>query len=373
LFADWYEPGYKAGGPIRSCVNFVNNMRDAFEVLIFTSDRDLGAKEPYENIQPDQWIRADDAVSIYYCSPPMLNWKNIRHQILSIQADCIYLNSMFSRYFTVYPLLVLRLNRLHTKTILAPRGMLRSTAIQFKSFKKRSFLALSKSIGLYRDLYFHVVDDKEMQDVVTHFGPDSRVAVIPNFPAVLADHPAFVKKESGKLSMIYVGRIHPIKNLGFLLFVLKEVPSKVRLSIVGSLEDKPFWDECSKIIRELPENIHVEYLGEIPNHSLPPLFAKHHIFSLPTQGENFGHAIFEALSQGRPVLISNQTPWRNLEQLKVGWDLTLREPHLFWEAIERAASFDQKEYNQWSENAWKYASNYTANLHLHNDYLKLFN
>jgi len=106
---------------------------------------------------------------------------------------------------------------------------------------------------------------------------------------------------------------------------------------------------------------------------LAPIISKHHIFILPTKGENFGHAIFEALSQGKPILISNQTPWRNLQQSKVGWDLSLKEPHLFLEAIEQAASFDQQEYNEWSQNAWNYAYNYTSQLHLRSDYLNLFN
>ncbi|HSZ87672.1 MAG TPA: glycosyltransferase [Puia sp.] len=373
LFADWYEPGYKAGGPIRSCVNFVNNMQNEFIVYVFTTDRDLASTEPYENIEVDKWISLSESVFIYYCSPKKLNWKNIKQQIFSPNADFIYLNSMFSKYFTVFPLLIIRLSKIKAKIILSPRGMLRDTAIQFKSFKKKTYLNISKWLGLYRNLFFHVVDDMEMADVITHFGNKSKVAVIPNFPAVLADHPTFVKKEIGKLSMVFVGRIHPIKNLGYLLFILKEIPSSVDLSIVGSLEDKSFWESCNKIISELPSNISVKYLGEIPNHQLTPIVSQHHIFILPTKGENFGHAIFEALSQGKPILISNQTPWRNLQQSKVGWDLSLKEPHLFLEAIEQAASFDQQEYNEWSRNAWNYAYDYTSKLHLRSDYIKLFN
>ena len=43
--------------------------------------------------------------------------------------------------------------------------------------------------------------------------------------------------------------------------------------------------------------------------------ARSDVFLLPTGGENFGHAIFEALSCGVPVLISDQTPWRGLEAI----------------------------------------------------------
>src|ERR1700742_1384694 len=99
LFADWYEPGFKAGGPIRSCVNFVNNMQGEYNVYVFTTDRDLASDKPYEKIETDKWTSVSDSVSVYYCSPQNLSWKNIKDQIISLNPDFIYLNSMFSKYF----------------------------------------------------------------------------------------------------------------------------------------------------------------------------------------------------------------------------------------------------------------------------------
>ena len=56
LFADWYEPGYKAGGPIRSCVNFVRQMQPDYRIYVFTSDRDLGSSFPYPDVKTDKWL-----------------------------------------------------------------------------------------------------------------------------------------------------------------------------------------------------------------------------------------------------------------------------------------------------------------------------
>ena len=44
---------------------------------------------------------------------------------------------------------------------------------------------------------------------------------------------------------------------------------------------------------------------------------------MPTTHENFGHAVVEAWAHGRPVLLSDQTPWRGLAELDLGWDLQL--------------------------------------------------
>src|SRR6201991_5315145 len=81
LFADWYEPGYKAGGPIRSCVNFTRHMQGDYQVFVFTSDRDLHTTGPYEGILVNEWFPGAGGEKLYYASPEKLNWNNIRRQI----------------------------------------------------------------------------------------------------------------------------------------------------------------------------------------------------------------------------------------------------------------------------------------------------
>ncbi len=61
-------------------------------------------------------------------------------------------------------------------------------------------------------------------------------------------------------------------------------------------------------------------------------------FFLAPFSENFGHAINEALSAGVPVVISDKTPWRNLQEKGMGWDLPLDNRRAFIEVIEAMAS-----------------------------------
>jgi glycosyltransferase involved in cell wall biosynthesis len=372
LFADWYEPGYKAGGPIRSCVNFARYMQEGYQVYVFTSDRDLGSPEPYDTIKTDKWLVTEGGVNVFYCSPAGLNWQNIRKQLTVVGPDFIYLNSMFSTKFTIFPLLINRLYRLKNKMVLSPRGMLRASAVEFKSFKKKIFLNCFRWMGFQKSIYFLASDDTEVKDVQRYFGRASRVALIPNFPAALPETPGIIEKKKGELSLIYIGRVHPIKNLDFLLHLLRDVKAWIGLTIVGSLEDKAFWQTCQEMIGVLPENIRVTYAGEMPNHRLPAITAAHHLFILPTKGENFGHAIFEALALGKPVLISDQTPWRGLTALKAGWDLSLDRPELFREVIELAADFGQEQYDSWCNATRDYVKNYIRQLNLKEEYQKLF-
>lgn len=57
-------------------------------------------------------------------------------------------------------------------------------------------------------------------------------------------------------------------------------------------------------------------------------------FFVPTKGENFGHVFIEALSAGVPILVSDKTPWRDLEAKGVGWDISLHKQENFVSVID---------------------------------------
>ena len=140
LLTDWYEPGYKAGGPIQSCRNFAMAMSSDYSIWILTSDRDLGDAQPYENIKTDTWINGSEGPKVYYASPGRLGLKKMREIVEDIQPDYIYLNSMYSLNFTLLPLWLLFRKKIRAQFVISPRGMLQEGALKFKSLKKKIFL-----------------------------------------------------------------------------------------------------------------------------------------------------------------------------------------------------------------------------------------
>ena len=370
LFTDWYEPGFKAGGPIRSCVNFATQMKEDYDIYIFTSDRDLDDKQSYAQIESNQWIERG-GVEVFYASPGSLNWESILVHIQQVKPDYLYLNSMYSRYFTIYPLLMKRMGMIKGQVILAPRGMLKSTAIQYKTGKKKIFFQLLRLLNIHRKIIFHATDSTEADDIKKLFGNGSRIKQISNFPPhqkILQP----ISKNTGDIRMAFAGRVHPIKNLLFLLHCLQTVCGKITLTIIAPVEDEAYWRECSSVIQKLPETVNVVLCEDVPHHEIEQLIYEHHLFVLPTLGENFGHAIFEALSAGRPVLISDQTPWRNLQQSHAGWDLPLSNPAAFVKVLQQVADMDDETFQQWSAGAWQYAKDFAESSNLKEKYKKLF-
>ena len=77
LFIDWYLPGYKAGGPIQSCANLVNHLKDKYHFLIVTRDTDYCETKPYPSVKSNAWNVVEENVHIYYFGAKNLNKNNI--------------------------------------------------------------------------------------------------------------------------------------------------------------------------------------------------------------------------------------------------------------------------------------------------------
>jgi len=72
---------------------------------------------------------------------------------------------------------------------------------------------------------------------------------------------------------------------------------------------------------------------------------------LPSEGENYGHAIVESLAEGRPVIISKHTPWQQLSDHCAGWDVSADD---LPQTLQRLLDLGQTEYNQWMDGAKRY-------------------
>ncbi|MDX1909091.1 MAG: glycosyltransferase [Bacteroidia bacterium] len=371
ILTDWFAPGYKAGGPIRSCVNLVGLLGDRARLRVLTTDTDAGDTHPYPDIRPDHWIPFGTS-HVYYLSRSQMRPARIMRLLRNTQPGCLYINSLFSPWFTLFPLILKRLGLLQVPVVLAPRGMLQAGAMQYKSRKKQLFVSLFRAAGIHRLVRFHATDEQEKQDIHHHLGTKVQVRVIPNIPASPPLRPATLDKTHGVLRCVFVSRISPKKNLDYLLHELKGFTAQLHLDIVGPVEDVEYQSLCEGIISILPPNVSVTWIGPAEPEAVQAYLQGSHIFVLPTHGENFGHAIYEALAAGRPALISDRTPWRGLAAARAGWDIPLETPDAFRAALVTAAAWDQATFDEWSHAAHHLAVTYAQPDTLAQAYLDLF-
>jgi glycosyltransferase involved in cell wall biosynthesis len=376
FFSDWYYPGYKAGGPIKSVTNLSIALSNQFDIYVFTRDRDLNENKSFENIQSNVWVRPfqHNDIKVYYCSNNNLVKNTIDTIVREIQPQSIYLNHLWSVRFVLQPLFLCITTFKNINIILCPRGALFASALHYKNtfIKKRILLGVMKFYNVEKKINFHATTNQE-KNTITKYLKNAKVTIANNLPDLIQQPLQIIEKKPNEISIVFIARIVEIKNLLLLLQAIQKLKGNVQLTIAGPIEDNNYWESCKNIISTLPSNIQVNYIGEILPNQVAKLIEQNHLYCLPTKGENFGHSIFEAFMVGRPVLISNKTPWDNLYEKKAGWDVDISNTNALSTSIKEAMEWDQDNFAIFCNGSWKVANEYINNPNLVTPYYELFN
>jgi len=351
IFIRHYLPGFQSGGPVRSVSNMVYHLSDYYDFRIVTSDRDYLDKTTYENIKQG-WQEVNRA-QVLYISPEEQHLLNLIEIVREIKPDVIYLNSFFDPVFSL-PLLWSKWihNSEMPPLITAPRGELSPGALALKALKKNLFLRLFNMTSLKKQILFHATSLLEEDQIKSRLGPCSQTALAGNLgtPSMARVNRARRTRRNpdAPLKITFISRIHPKKNLDYLIDTMAECRFSIALSIFGPVDDEPYWQKCREKIEHLPTNISVHYGGAIEHDLVIPTLAEADLFFLPTRGENFGHIIHEAILAGCVTLLSDQTPWVDLEEKEIGWALPLNQPQAFVNIISEVAAWTP---GQWQAHA----------------------
>ena len=353
---DWFLPGYKAGGPIRSIAHMTEQLPFRFSVI--TSIFDHNSTEPYPHVTPGEWQKYNANTAVLYLDPSAIDKDIYKQQIQNLNPDFIYCNSLFSPNFALTPIKAAREMGLRDKVVLAPRGMLKSGALKVKAGKKRVFLLLSRWLGWFKGISWHATNEQEASEIKKHYGIKSKIHVAPNLPASLVGQVELTERKE-TLKLVTVARVSQEKNILGAAQILIEQEGPVEWHVFGVLQDQAYFREvqsvCSKKV-----DLNVTFHGDIPPTEIDRSLKKGHFFFLPTLGENYGHAIVEAFVRGIPVITSDKTPWRNLSDFGCGWDIPLDGN---WkDAIAKAKNMDQESYAEMRSKALAYAQ-----IHVHSN------
>lgn len=331
IFTGYYLPGYRAGGPVKSIKNVVDNLHGDFDFYIVTRNNDLGCHR-YENTFTNGWYEGDGC-KIRYLNTGLSSLLIIYKLIKKTSPDVIYINSFFDFIFSIW-VIILRKFRLFScnKIILAPRGEFSKAALSLGRVKKAIYIRIAKKLKLYQNVLWQCSTIFEKKDVLTQIS-NADIHIAKDLPSVTTEEVIFSCNKSVKV--LFLSRISPMKNLNYALDILNTVKEPITFDIYGPIEDLGYWETCCDKIKQLPSHITVEYKGEVvPNH-VPEVMGRYDLFFLPTRGENYGHVIAESLLVGTPVLISDRTPWRGLEAESMGWDLALEDREAFANCLNR--------------------------------------
>jgi glycosyltransferase involved in cell wall biosynthesis len=359
-----YLPGFRYGGPVQTVANMVRLMPPEHRFYIFTRNHDHGDERPYPGIEFNTWLPLGPS-HVYYASPSHEVLANLLKEIRQVDPDVIYANSFFASS-TARVLFARRLGLLKRPLVIAPRGEMAPSALAMKRWKKLPYLTLLRASGGLGGVTFHASTELERAQVQRALSHRHDVVIAPNVrvaPDIVAGDAASkgqrVKKQVGRARLVFLSRVSAMKNLIAAIECVARVGGTATLDIYGPIGDHSYWERCQAKIGELGAGSWITYRGAVRPEEVIPTLGRYDFLLLPTMGENFGHVIFEGLSAGTPVILSDRTPWK-LDADGAGWCLPLGDPDEWVRVVRSCVDMTPGEHAIRSRNASLAASRSAA-------------
>lgn len=275
----------------------------------------LSSKDPTDRLMGmgEEWIHAlpNDAITPFGYSANMKRWMEGKMG----EYDILHANGlwMYANHITC------AMARKHGKPyVITPHGMLYPAALRRSYWKKWPFLKLFFHKDIMQASCLHATCKQEME-YIREFGYRGPVAIIPN-PMVLPAPPSAKRSPKAKKAFGFLGRLHPrkkVENLFYGVELLKERQQECELWIMGS--GLPEYEAFLKAEVERLGLRNVRFLGFVSGQEKYEKLAQLSTLFVPSDFENFGMIVTEALSVGTPVMASLGTPWEELNNQHCGW------------------------------------------------------
>lgn len=323
ILSTFFVPASRGGGPIRTLDAIVSQHSKTVDIRLFCTNRDLGVDEQLQ-VPSDTPVSHSGALVYYIRWNSVLSRARAAIQIRNQKSDILYLNSLFSFWFSIIPMILVRVRFFRPKTVLlAPRGQLGQGALAISRYRKILFLASARIVGLYNAIVWHASSELEASEIKTHF-PRANVIIRQNEVRLPLQAKAPLPiDDASALHCVFVGRLSPKKGLHLLIQALHQVRQQVNLDVYGEFESRNYRTVIDNLISGLPGNISVNLKGPIENSEVRAIFSQYEVFTFPTQHENFGHVIAESLSSSCPVIIADVTPFT--ETIKNGGGVVVQD------------------------------------------------
>ena len=322
--------GRAQGGPVFGLASFANALADSgCDVEVFTFRQP--ADGPLVAMPPNVQVRAFDGSG----------WGSFRRcpalgRALS-QAGCELVHS-HGLWTGVHHAAAVQARQQGLPHLLAPCGMLAPGALRHHWWKKVPVRLWFQDHALREAACLHAKSQKECEDI-RRFGLRNPVAIIPN---PIAPPPApkaeilKAEKLKSRRTVLYLGRLHPVKGVARLVEAWAQIqkqkaesrkqksdfcplPSDLWSLVIAGPDEAGMRPGLEATLREAGCSDSVIFTDQLDEEQKWAAYRAADLFVMPSDFENFGNAIVEAMLSGLPVITTTGTPWKELSSAGAGW------------------------------------------------------
>lgn len=218
-------------------------------------------------------------------------------------ADIVHVHSIW-----MYPSVVSRRwARQARPYVVSPHGLLKPQALRNSRWKKQVAAVLYENEHLRHAACLHALNPAEAE-AFREYGLKNPICVIPNGTVLRND---IVREQAPQVrSILYLGRIHPLKGLRNLIRAWGAVHNDAavegwRLTIAG-WDQNHHRNELVRLANQLGAGSTIDFLGPQFDRDKDRCLAAASAFILPSESEGLPVSILQAWSWGLPVLMTRE-------------------------------------------------------------------
>jgi glycosyltransferase involved in cell wall biosynthesis len=284
-------------------------------LVAFCHQHETAEFQPDRNFQfirmPLSKVRPLDDFSTRACLHPLMKDVDVVHIHGIWSAHCAAAGLVASRHGTPY--------------VVSAHGMLDGWALDNKRWKKILYSALVERPNLRRCACLRALTTAEVHNFRS-YGLSNPIALIPNgvhIPKNI-DAALFFERHpelKDRKLILYLSRIHYKKGLDLLCQAWAGISGRfpeAHLVIAGP-DFEGIRAAIEKLVQDLRIRSRVSFAGLLTGQYKWSALAAARVFVLPSHSEGFSVATLEALASSRPVIITHQCNFPEVEQLECGW------------------------------------------------------
>lgn len=347
-----YFPSLSHLGPATAIRNLAAGMAGDYHFHILTLNHEFATGA---TLFDDDIHRTMNGNAIIEYVPKGLGGWRILMKRLREGFDVVDIQCAFDPLLAIPALAMCRLGLAkHSRVFHTPHGIFMDVIMSANAAKKRLYCRVADVFGLYKMVTHLAGSPSEEADIRRRHAAAQHVRMVSQFVAPPSQ--AFVarSKQPRILRIAMVGRITEQKNVLFALDVMRRLTVPSSLDLFGEVGDDDYARACREAVAIGTRRCNVTFKGTIAKAALFEQLQDYDVLLHPTLGENFGHAIVEALALGVPVLISDKSPWTDVADAGAGWALPLSNPAAFAAKLEAIYAMGA-EWSALSEGAAAYA------------------
>lgn len=325
--------GAKSGGTSTCTYDLVTALN---QLNCQTDILTLNSNDPTNRLMGvgEQWIKALP----YDGKTPFGYSHNIVHYLNTTDYDLYHTNGLWMYCNHITASIARKKGKPY---VITPHGMLYPQALARSAWKKKLMMYLCFDKDIREVNCIHTTCMQEMK-YYRDLGYKNPVAVIAN-PMPLPDYIDDIKPERSKKRIGFLGRLHPRKNVKGLIEAwasLGKATQNAELYIMGKGDES-----YEAYLRDLVTTLglpNVVFAGFVSGREKFEKLATLTALFVPSDFENFGMIITEALIVKTPVMASLGTPWEELNARHCGWWVN-NDIHTLAQTMEEVFSLSDKE------------------------------